>query len=333
MTTIGITMGCPAGIGPEIILKYFASRSWAPDIQPIVIGDTGILEKCGKDLNLPASCIPWQTGMPYPESGIPVINVSDLNIDTHTWGQFTKDSSQCMADYILKAVELAKNQVIDAITTCPISKSALQLAGHNFPGHTEMLVELTGAEKYTMMMAGKSLKVTLTTIHCALNEVPGRLTQTAIHNLIHITNNALKIDFGIAAPKIAVAGLNPHSSEDGLFGTEEEKIIAPAIQNAVLDGIDATGPFPPDTVFFKASSGLYDAVVCMYHDQGLIPFKLLHFSDGVNVTLGLPIVRTSVDHGTAYDIAGKGLADATSLASAVAMASEISTHRKLYISQ
>ncbi|WP_136805267.1 4-hydroxythreonine-4-phosphate dehydrogenase PdxA [Desulfosediminicola flagellatus] len=320
-------MGCPGGIGPEIILKYFSNISRPPEVRSVVIGDIGILEKCGRDLGLPAPCIPWQPGQSYPESGIPVLSVSSLDLADHSWGHFTQKSSKCMADYILTAVKLAKNNIIDGITTCPISKSALQLAGHKFPGHTEMLVELTGAQNYTMMMAGDSLKVTLTTIHCALSQVPAKLTESAIYNLIHITNNALKTDFGINSPNIAVAGLNPHSSEDGLFGTEEENVITPAIHRAIHDGVNASGPYPPDTVFFKASSGLYDAVVCMYHDQGLIPFKLLHFKDGVNVTLGLPIVRTSVDHGTAYDIAGKGLADETSLSCAVAMASDICKNR------
>jgi 4-hydroxythreonine-4-phosphate dehydrogenase len=179
-----------------------------------------------------------------------------------------------------------------------------------------------------MMMAGDSLKVTLATIHCSLASVPKRLSVAGIRRLIGITHKALQVDFAVPNPRIAVAGLNPHSSEEGLFGNEETELIVPAIQDARTAGVNVEGPFPPDTVFFKASRGEFDAVVCMYHDQGLIPFKLLHFKDGVNVTLGLPIVRTSVDHGTAYDIAGTGQADCSSLAAAVAMAATISTNRK-----
>lgn len=330
MSIIGITMGCPAGIGPEIILRHFAKRSWPADIQPVVLGDIGILEKCAADLSLEADCRAWQPDRPVPESGIPVLEVSTLNTTEHSWGQPTAATATGMAQYILTAVKLLKNGTLDGMATCPISKSALQKAGYKYPGHTEMLVDLTGAENYTMMMAGETLKVTLATIHCALAAVPEQLTIAGIRDLIRITHAALQVDFGIACPRIAVAGLNPHSSEDGLFGREEAEIIVPAMHEARAQGIDAQGPYPPDTVFFKASSGLFDAVVCMYHDQGLIPFKLLHFADGVNVTLNLPIVRTSVDHGTAYDIAGRGMADATSLAAAVTMAAAISNNRKQY---
>lgn len=324
-------MGCPAGIGPEILLRFFAKRTWAADITPIIIGDIGVLEKCGEELGLPVDCIDWQPGESVPSNGIPVLNTSSLSISNHEWGTFTVESSRSMAGYITTAVQLLRNKQLDAMTTCPISKSALQLAGHQYPGHTEMLVDLTGAGNYTMMMAGTSLKVTLATIHCPLSEVSGRLSTSSIYDLIQITYNALKIDFGIKNPRIAVAGLNPHSSEDGLFGYEEERIIIPALNRALSDSINVQGPFPPDTVFFKAAAGEFDGVVCMYHDQGLIPFKLLHFKDGVNVTLGLPVVRTSVDHGTAYDIAGQGKADETSLASAVDMAASISANRKKFL--
>jgi 4-hydroxythreonine-4-phosphate dehydrogenase len=331
MSIIGITMGCPAGIGPEIILRYFADRSWSQNIQPIVIGDIGILEKCAEDLALPAHCHEWQPDLPVPDEGIPVYNVSTLPLREHVWGAPSLDSAKSMAHYIETAVDLILACKIDGMTTCPISKSSLQQAGYTYPGHTEMLVDLTQADKYTMMMAGDTLKVTLMTIHCSLASVPAKLTTTGILDLIRITDNALRVDFGIKTPRIAVAGLNPHSSEDGLFGLEERDIILPAIERAQAETINVQGPFPPDTVFFKAAAGQFDGVVCMYHDQGLIPFKLLHFKDGVNVTLGLPIIRTSVDHGTAYDIAGKGQADASSLAAAVHMAASIHKNRKQYI--
>lgn len=184
-----------------------------------------------------------------------------------------------------------------------------------------------------MMMAGESLKVTLVTIHCPLAEVPDMLTADSVANMIDITHRALSVDLGISEPKIAVAALNPHGGEKELFGSEEERLIRPAIERVAKRGTIVSGPYPPDTIFFKAAKGEFDAVVCMYHDQGLIPFKLLHFDDGVNVTLGLPIVRTSVDHGTAYDIAGKGVADPRSLIEAVKLADRISRNRKAFSSK
>jgi len=330
MTVIGITMGCPAGIGPEIILRYFAEKPSAEGPTIVVLGDRGILAKCASDIGIEAVFSSWQPGQTVVPQTIPVLELSAISCESHRWGQPTTTSAVAMAEYIIRAVQLIREGHLAAMVTCPISKSALQKAGHNFPGHTEMLVALTGADRYTMMMAGTSLKVTLATIHCALASVAKRITTTSIIELIRITHQAMQVDFGLPRPRLAVAGLNPHSGEDCLFGNEEYDIIAPAIQQVAAENIDVTGPYPPDTVFFKAAAGNFDAVVCMYHDQGLIPFKLLHFHDGVNVTLGLPIVRTSVDHGTAYDIAGKGCADATSLASAVTMAATISENRKLY---
>jgi len=330
MTVIGITMGCPAGIGPEIILRYFAARNQPDGISPVVLGDIGVLAKCAGQLGIEAKFFAWQPGQPIAGQGIPVLNLSEIPMAAHVWGGPSVATASAMAEYIISGVRLIQQGHLAAMVTCPISKSALQKAGYMYPGHTEMLVELTGAKRYTMMMAGTSLKVTLATIHCPLASVPDRLTTGAISELIEVTHEAMRVDFGVDHPRIAVAGLNPHSGEDGLFGMEEAKIIRPAIDLAFAKNIDVTGPYPPDTLFFKAAAGQFDAVVCMYHDQGLIPFKLLHFKDGVNVTLGLPIVRTSVDHGTAYDIAGKGTADATSLAAAVSMACDITNNRIKY---
>ena len=327
MVTIGITMGCPAGIGPEIILRYFAANSPTQGVCPIVIGDRSALEKCGRELHLPSLCKTWQPGTPLPTEGIPVVQVSALSPDDIIWGMPNLATSQAMAEYITTGVRLAQQGYLQGITTCPISKAALNRAGYAFPGHTEMLASLTSAPGYAMMMAGDKLRVTLVTIHCPLSQVPSRLSIDSIYQLIHITHQALMIDFGISTPRIGVAGLNPHAGENLLFGNEEEALITPAVLRAQQHGINAIGPYPPDTIFYKAASGTFDAVVCMYHDQGLIPFKLLHFEDGVNVTLGLPIVRTSVDHGTAYDIAGKGLASHRSLTKAVEMAAAISHNR------
>lgn len=327
-STIGITMGCPAGIGPEIILRYFSERGSGLPFQAIVLGDIAILEKCSADLGIPAQFIAWTPGTVVPDQGIPVMVLSEIT--DHNWGQPTTESAHAMVDYIQTGVRLIEQGHLDAITTCPIAKDALQKAGFKYPGHTEMLVDLTQADEYTMMMAGPTLKVTLATIHCRLSAVPDKISHSLVEDLIRISHHALCVDFGIEQPRIGVAGLNPHSGESGIFGDEEQKHIEPAVRSAREKGINVSGPYPPDTIFFKAADGLFDCVVCMYHDQGLIPFKLLHFKDGVNVTLGLPIVRTSVDHGTAYDIAGKGLADAESLEAAVTMAHEIQMNRKIF---
>jgi 4-hydroxythreonine-4-phosphate dehydrogenase len=233
-----------------------------------------------------------------------------------------------MGACIAYAVQLIQEGIIAAMVTCPITKAALQQAGYPYPGHTEMLAALCGTDNFAMMMAGDRLRVTLVTIHESMQRVPRLLTEAKIVSLLELTGNSLKNDFNIRKPKIAVAGLNPHAGEGGLFGSEEENIIQPAIAQARQAGWEVYGPFPPDTVFHKAAQGEFDVVVCMYHDQGLIPFKLLHFADGVNVTIGLPIIRTSVDHGTAYDIAGKGLASYASLKAAYKMAADIFANRK-----
>ncbi len=324
-------MGCPAGIGPEIILRSFAGTTKFADIQPVVLGDKHVLEKCGEELGLPAPCIDWTPGTPLPTeltgNCIPVVQLSSFEPGDIECGHPNKATGRAMAHYIETGVKLAQQGMIHGIATCPISKSSLNDAGYHFPGHTEMLASLTKTSSFAMMLAGNKLRVTLVTIHCPLSEVAHRLTMEAVYRMIRTTHQALTIDFAIRDPKIAVAGFNPHGGENRLFGSEEEQIISPAIKQAQTEQINVSGPYPPDTLFYKAASGAFDAVVCMYHDQGLIPFKLLHFDDGVNITLGLPIVRTSVDHGTAYDIAGKGLASHQSLDEAIKLAAVISRNR------
>lgn len=330
MKNIGITMGCPAGIGPEIILRFFEKQPVPLSCNAIVLGDLAILERCRNDLNFKTPLVAWQPTTPLPKTGIPVVQLSSLSADSIKWGHPTVSTAKAMATYIQKGVEFIQQGWLHGIATCPISKEALNNGGFNFPGHTEMLAHLTGSENFAMMMAGSKLRITLATIHCPLSEVPAAMSIQLILKVIQTTCTALKVDFGIEEPRIAVAGLNPHAGENQLFGSEELNTITPAIILGREEGIDLSGPFPPDTVFVKAVHGNYDAVVCMYHDQGLIPFKLLHFDDGVNVTLGLPIVRTSVDHGTAYDIAGQGIANADSLTEAIKMAAQISSNRSRY---
>lgn len=328
---IGITMGCPVGIGPEIILKF--ATAYHGSIAPVVIGDLSVLRNSAQTLGLAVDVLPWQPGKPHCPGTIMVhqpMYSSELvfNASDFVWGQPSRISGQVMAACIEEAVSLVREGQLAAMVTCPITKAALHLAGYHYPGHTEMLADLCHAKQYAMMMAGRSLRVTLVTIHQALASVVKNLTAEAILCLIELTGKSLQVDFGLSQPRMAVAGLNPHAGEGGLFGDEEARIITPAIRSAQAKGWQVAGPFPPDTVFHKAVSGEYDAVICMYHDQGLIPFKLLHFEDGVNVTIGLPIVRTSVDHGTAYDIAGQGKANPASLCAAFKLAAEIAGNRQ-----
>ncbi len=324
---IGITMGCPVGIGPEIILKFFTSFRFERDRQAVVLGDSDVLRYASGVMNIPTRIVPWHPGEEIKPGTIPVLELSSLSIKDLQWGKPDIHTGKAMAVYIEEGVRLVQDGTLSALATCPITKSALNLAGYNYPGHTEMLAHLTGSRQHLMMMAGKKLKVALVTIHEPISRVPGLLTIDKVTDCIRMTTQALRTDFGMEQPRIAVAALNPHASEQGMFGEEEAKVIAPAIEACSGDG-NISGPWPPDTVFHRAVSGDFDAVIAMYHDQGLIPFKMVHFSDGVNVTLGLPIVRTSVDHGTAYDIAGQGKADCSSLKAAFELAAEIAYNRK-----
>ena len=317
-------MGDPVGIGPEIILLALRETSIFNMCRPLVIGDEQRLQAAMQCVESHFTINTIQT----PDQGvykcgcIDVISLSKLDSIKTFWGKPTVQTGKAMVGYITAAIDMATRGSIAAIVTCPINKMAMKMAGFNYNGHTELLAEHTKTEKYAMMLAGNKLRVVLVTIHMPLREVAAFLSTDKILQTIRITWNALYKRFGLKNPRIAVAGLNPHAGEGGMFGDEEENIIAPAIHLAGKEGFNVSGPFPPDTLFYYAAKGDYDAVVCMYHDQGLIPFKMLHFSDGVNTTLGLPIIRTSVDHGTAYDIAGTGKADPGSLAAAINMAAK-----------
>ncbi len=327
---VGITMGDPVGIGPEVVLKALACRDVHTCCRPVVLGDAALLQNTALALDIPAeiksitSLQDCRTALP----SLPVLNLSQLDPASTQPGCPTAETGRAMASYITKAAELAVRGDIEAITTGPIRKASLHDAGYDYPGHTEMLAALTGAEDVFMMLAGDRLRVVLVTIHCELRAVPEMLSTDSILKTITATAESLQRCFGIARPRIAVAGLNPHAGEGGLFGSEEQRIIQPAVAAAQQQGTDAAGPFPPDTVFHRAAAGAFDAVVCMYHDQGLIPLKLLHFDDAVNVTLGLPIIRTSVDHGTAYDIAGTGQAHPASMVQAIKTAASMAQCRK-----
>jgi len=319
LPVIGITMGDPVGIGPEIIAKALSDPGLSAVCRPVIFGDRRVIahemHKLGLAAELPARETFSRDGL-GPNPGL--ISISDLDPAELVPGRPTPATSAAMAAAIIEAVRHARSGGLDAIVTAPINKQALNQAGYDYPGHTEMLASLTNTGDVVMMLAGERLRVVLVTIHCALAEVPGRLSIEKIVKTATITSDGLQRFFiPGSVPRLAVAALNPHAGEGALFGREEQTIIAPAVERLRALGLDVSGPHPPDTVFYAASRGKYDAVVCMYHDQGLIPLKLLHFEDGVNITLGLPIIRTSVDHGTAYDIAGRGIASPASLLSAI----------------
>ncbi|HET97474.1 MAG TPA: 4-hydroxythreonine-4-phosphate dehydrogenase PdxA [Desulfurivibrio alkaliphilus] len=323
-------MGCASGVGPELLLRFWHDQDQTTPFVPIVLGDIGVLANCARQLNLTVPLKLWQPGQIPREDALNVLPVSQLD-PLPAWGHPTVASGRAMGACIVEAVRLIQAGELAAMVTCPIGKDMLNAGGYHYPGHTEMLAALSNAPEYAMMMAGERLRVTLTTIHRPLAEVASALSCQGITRLLLLTARALRVDFAMEHPRLAVAGLNPHAGEGGMFGREEIEIIAPAVARAnELAGGEFTvsGPFPPDTVFYQASRGKYDAVVAQYHDQGLIPFKLLHFRDGVNVTIGLPIIRTSVDHGTAYDIAGRGLADPASLKAAFRLAGRIALNRR-----
>ncbi|MFC1534029.1 4-hydroxythreonine-4-phosphate dehydrogenase PdxA [Thermodesulfobacteriota bacterium] len=330
LPVIGITMGDPSGIGPEIILKAFSDLEIYRSCKPVVFGDPGVLSIVLKGT---ANVSINEVFEPNEAKSIPgqidIIAISRLKRDSIIPGIPSLEGGKAMVKYIINAVETAHRKEIAAMVTCPINKALMNEAGYHFEGHTQLISHLTDTDDYVMMLAGERLRVTLVTIHCALKDVPANINEDKIYKTITITSKALKNDFGLENPRIAVAALNPHAGESGLFGLEEKEIIDPAVNRARLDGWNVTGPLPADTLFVKAVSGQYDAVVNMYHDQGLIPLKLLHFSEAVNITLGLPIIRTSVDHGTAYDIAGKGDANPASLKAAIKMAATMAKNRDI----
>lgn len=330
---IGITMGDPSGIGPEIIMKALSDQSLYEHCLPVVLGDPGALDFQVKGLKKPSIHIVVHPSDAKGKRGqIDLMAISGLKKDQMIPGKPTIGGGKAMVAYVLKAVEMLQQGDLAAMVTCPISKALMQESGYTFEGHTELIAHLTGSKDYIMMLAGDRLRVALVTIHCALKDVPANLNEEKIYKTIAITSKALRDDFALNNPRIALAALNPHAGESGLFGSEEEAIIKPAIKRARGEGHRVEGPFPADTLFHRAANGEFDVVVVMYHDQGLIPLKLLHFSDAVNVTLGLPIIRTSVDHGTAYEIAGKGVADPSSLKAAIktaiTMASNRATHER-----
>ena len=328
---LALTLGDPAGVGPEIVVKAWrALRETGPAF--FVVGDARSVTSA------PTSGSGLVRGISTPEEAAATfrdaIPVLDLPLrGPVVAGQPDPAAAASIIQWIETAVGLALSGTIAGVVTAPIAKAPLYAAGFKFPGHTEFLGELTSASRFDgargpiMMLTAQDLRVTLVTVHEALAAVPGKLSIQAIVNAGLVTAQALRRDFGIAAPRVAVAGLNPHAGEGGGIGREEIEIVEPAVRALKDLGVDARGPFPSDSLFHAEARAAYDAVVCLYHDQALIPVKMLDFWGGVNVTLGLPIVRTSPDHGTAFDIAGRGIARPDSLIAAIRLADEIARRR------
>ncbi len=320
---VAVTMGDPSGIGPEVVVKAARSPAVRRACRVVIVGDAPSLER--------ARAPRWPAHEPGTAPGtdvaVRVESVTRLKPPAARPGRPTRSGGEASYRYILRAVDLVRTGAADAMATAPISKKALNDAGHAWPGHTELLADLTRTREVRMMLHGERLRVVLATVHLPLTEVAATLTRGRVRTTIEITHHALRQWFGVAKPRLAVAALNPHGGEDGMFGQEERRVIRPAVRDCAGRGMNVTGPVPADSLFHRAAAGDYDAVVCMYHDQGLGPFKLLHFTDGVNLTLGLPLIRTSVDHGTAYDIAGKGVADARSMKQAILLAAELAGRR------
>lgn len=329
MQPLLLTMGDPTGIGPELIVKTLLDNKLSAIGRPLqVVGDIAALHKAaavfGKQLQIIAHNNDLFT-LAVDGRTIHLIAISNLNSENLNYGQPDDSCGKAMADYVEYAIARCLDGSASGMITAPINKAAIIAAGFRFPGHTELLAARCQVHKVVMMLAGKRLRVCLVTTHAPYQKVPELLTVDEILSTLRITDAALRNDFAVPKPRLAVLALNPHAGEGGLFGDEEERIIVPAITAAKAEGIDASGPHSADTLFHFAIRGAYDAVICMYHDQGLIPLKLLHFDDAVNVTLGLPIIRTSVDHGTAYDLAGSGKASTASLCAALEMAARMAT--------
>jgi 4-hydroxythreonine-4-phosphate dehydrogenase len=330
---LGITLGDPAGVGAEVILKAL-THSRLRRVPAVVVGDVETIRDTAKRLRLRCEVVPLAEAdvvagalPPRMRGGrptVPVVAVSRLGAAARRPGKPSIAGGRAAYRAIEAATRLALAKSIAGIVTAPINKAWVTRAGFPISGHTELLKELTGARDVRMMLAGSRLRVVLVTMHVALAKVPQALKTHDIARTITIAAAHLRRYHRLAQPRIAVAGLNPHAGEEGLFGREEGRIIAPAIERARRAGVLASGPYPADSLFVQAVDGKFDAVIAMYHDQGLIPLKLLHFHDAVNVTLGLPIIRTSPDHGTAYDIAGKGKADPGSMIEAIALAHAMS---------
>jgi 4-hydroxythreonine-4-phosphate dehydrogenase len=326
---LAITMGDPAGIGPEIVLKALRHADVYERCRPLVIGDRATLERASAwvdatDLGYDAVDTP-EAGR-YESGTVTLLDPGIAPADGYPLGEISPEAGRAAVEYVFRACDLALAGQVDAVVTAPLNKAAMHAAGFAYPGHTELLSERTNATRVSMLLVGPSLRVVHVSTHVSLRDAIARVTRQRVEEVIDIAHESC-LALGIAHPRIAVAGLNPHASEGGLFGDEEAREVVPAIAAARAKGLDVSDPQPPDTVFLRASKGEWDIVVAMYHDQGHIPMKLLAFDSGVNVSIGLPILRTSVDHGTAFDIAGTGKASESSMLAAIDVAIQLAAAR------
>ncbi|MBI5740344.1 MAG: 4-hydroxythreonine-4-phosphate dehydrogenase PdxA [Nitrospirae bacterium] len=322
MKKIAITMGEPGGVGPEVIVRALYHSGIRRRCNPLVIGSAEIMRQAVRLTKLPLEINP----VTAPSKSKPERGRIDV-IDIKSRFPFkkcapSKNAGAAVAGYIRRAVGLALSKEVDAVVTAPISKESLKMAGYKWPGHTELLAELTNTKDFAMMFVSDKLKLILCTIHIRLRDVPGRINEKLVRKTINLAERGMRM-LGVADPRIAVAGLNPHAGESGILGKEESAAISPAIKKARAGGTHVSGPYPPDVIFHRAYNGEFDMVVCMYHDQGLVPFKMIAFDTGVNVTVGLPVIRTSPDHGTAFDIAWKGKANPASMIEAIKLAARL----------
>ena len=314
---IGVTMGDAAGIGPEIVLKSLSEIEIIQNVQPVVIGDGGVLSATARSLG-----IDLQVGELGSGSGVELVDLANLDADIRP-GEESAETGRASGQYIEKAVQLWRENRIDAVATAPISKKALNAGGYDYPGHTEFFAELTSTSEFAMSFFAGDLRVVLLSTHLPLATAIAKVKRDELIRLIRFSNKHLSALLNRPV-RIAVAGLNPHASENGMFGTEEATEMIPAVEWCRNElGIDVAGPFSPDTIFLRGYRAEFDAVIASYHDQATIAVKSLSFGSAVNVTLGLPLIRTSVDHGTAIDIAGKGTADASSMTAAIKLAGEL----------
>lgn len=336
---LAITMGDPAGIGPEIVVRALNDKETYSKCRPLVTGDAGVISMAIRILNLPmtVNAIERVSDARFEYSCIDVFDLKCINPVTFELGKVSAQCGNAAFLSIVKAIELAMTDEVDGTVTAPLNKEALNLAGHHFDGHTEIYAHFTHTKKYAMLLADEFLRVIHVSTHVSLREACDRVKKARIIEVTELINDAC-IQFGIPSPRIGIAGLNPHSSDNGLFGWEEEKEIIPAIEELKERGFNVQGPVPPDTLFAKAKCGQFDGCVAMYHDQGHIPFKVVGFNwdqktgkmesvKGVNITLGLPIIRVSVDHGTAFDVAGKGIASADALLLSIDYAARMAINR------
>lgn len=327
---VAITMGDPAGVGPEVVVKALADPRVYECSRPLVIGDLETLQRAIKLLRSPLRL----SGVAGPEEARFESNTADV-LDLHNvdWavvrpGEVSAEAGRAAVEAVLKAVELAMAGRVAAIATAPLNKEAMRLAGYPFIGHTEILAEMTHTAHSTTMLAIGPLRVVHVTRHVPFRDIASLITRENVLETIRLTHRGMRA-WGFARPRLGVAALNPHGGEGGILGDEELRAILPAVQDARAEGIEALGPYPADSIFVRALHGEFDAVVAMYHDQGHIPIKVHGFEESVSVTLGLPVIRTSVDHGTAFDIAWKGVATESSMREAIRLAAQLSQGRRL----